>query len=116
MTRRLLAVIGLVIACSLGVVAASTAATPAAKKKTTKTAAPFLLGIEDNAQILGNTAAVLPDITALRPDVFRFTIFWSQIAPKKPIAGAQLRRPGLRLGAGRPGRHGDDRSRTSPCC
>jgi hypothetical protein len=83
-TRRLLAVIGLTIACSLGVVAASTAATPSAKKKTTA-AAPFLLGIEDNAQILGNTAAVLPDITALKPDVFRFTVFWSQIAPKKPI-------------------------------
>jgi hypothetical protein len=83
-TRRLLAVIALSIACSLGVVAASTAATPAAKTKKTA-ATPFLLGIEDNAQILGNTAAVLPDITALRPDVFRFTVFWSQIATERPV-------------------------------
>jgi hypothetical protein len=87
MSRRLLAVLGLIIACSLGVVAAASASSSATPKSAKKKAAavPFLLGIEDNAQITGNTEAVLPDITALKPDVFRFTIFWSQVAPKKPI-------------------------------
>ncbi|MEO9177114.1 MAG: hypothetical protein ABI317_16490 [Gaiellales bacterium] len=86
MTRRLLAVLGMLIACSLGVVAAASAAGSANPKTTTKkkASAPFLLGIEDNAQITGNTAAVLPDITTLMPDVFRFTIFWSQVAMTKP--------------------------------
>jgi hypothetical protein len=86
-TRRLLAVLGLIIACSLGVVAAASAAGSATPKSTKKkaVAAPFLLGIEDNAQILGNTASVLPEITTLKPDVFRFTIFWSQVAPTKPV-------------------------------
>ncbi len=28
---------------------------------------------------------MLPDIQALAPQVFRFTIFWSQIAKQKPV-------------------------------
>jgi hypothetical protein len=48
------------------------------------TASPFLLGIEDNAQMLGNAAGVLPDIETLDPAVFRFTIFWSQVARRRP--------------------------------
>jgi hypothetical protein len=55
---------------------------PSAKKKAAST--PFLLGIEDNAQILGNGQAVMQDLQALSPQVFRFTIFWSQIATEKP--------------------------------
>ena len=87
MIRRTLAVCGLIIACCLGIVAAASAsgtakARPAAK--TAKKVTPFLLGVEDNAQILGNSEAVLPDIQALAPQVFRFTIFWSQIAKRKP--------------------------------
>jgi hypothetical protein len=89
--RRTLAACGLLVACSLGVVAAASAADsgtsrPAgAHAKTAKKVTPFLLGVEDNAQILGNAEAVLPDIQALKPEVFRFTIFWSAIAKKKPV-------------------------------
>jgi hypothetical protein len=88
--RRSLAACGLIVACTLGVVAAasasnSTKAKPAVSQAASaKKATPFLLGIEDNAQILGNAEAVLPDIQALAPQVFRFTIFWSQIAKRKP--------------------------------
>jgi hypothetical protein len=89
--RRSLAVCGLLVACGLGVAAAASAADsskarPAvSQSKAAKKATPFLLGIEDNAQVLGNAEAVFPDIEALSPQVFRFTIFWSQIAKKKPI-------------------------------
>jgi hypothetical protein len=85
--RRAIAASGLSLACALGVVAAASASesTPS-----TRTATPFLLGIEDNAQIIGNSAAVLPDIQALAPKVFRFTVFWSQIAKKRP---ARARNP-----------------------
>jgi hypothetical protein len=89
--RRTLAACGLLVACSLGVVAAASASDSSASKPAVSQAAsarkatPFLLGIEDNAQILGNSAAVLPDIQALAPQVFRFTIFWSQIAKQKPV-------------------------------
>jgi len=85
--RRTLAVCGLLAACSLGVVAAASASDSGASKPTAAKAAkatPFLLGIEDNAQVLGNADAVFPDIEALAPQVFRFTIFWSQIAKRKP--------------------------------
>jgi hypothetical protein len=71
----------LLIACTLGLVASwSAPGAGAAKAKS----APFLLGIEDNAQVLGNGAAVIPDIQALSPKVFRFTIFWSQTARRRP--------------------------------
>jgi hypothetical protein len=83
-TRRLLAVLGLLIACTLGVVAGASASSTAPTAKTKAATTPFLLGIEDNAQVLGNAAAVFPDIQALAPQVFRFTIFWSQIAKKRP--------------------------------
>jgi hypothetical protein len=82
--RRSLAVLGLIIACTLGVVAAASASGSSATKAK---ATPFLLGIEDNAQILGNNAAVLQDIQTLSPQVFRFTIFWSNVAKRKPIQG-----------------------------
>jgi hypothetical protein len=90
---RSLAVCGLIAACGLGVVAAASASDSSkshaavSQSKVAKKATPFLLGIEDNAQILGNADAVLPDIQALAPQVFRFTIFWSQIAKKKPVQG-----------------------------
>ncbi len=71
----------LLLACALSLAAAtSTSGAGAASAKS----APFLLGIEDNAQILGDAAAVLPDIQALSPGVFRFTIFWSQTAKRRP--------------------------------
>ena len=82
--RRVLAACGLMLACVLGVVAAASAADAGGKAKARSAATPFLLGIEDNAQILGNNAAVTPDIEALAPQVFRFTIFWSQIAKRRP--------------------------------
>ena len=69
--RRTLAVCGLLVACGLGVVAAASAASDAnkatPKAAAAKKATPFLLGVEDNAQILGNAEAVLPD-GAIRPD------------------------------------------------
>jgi hypothetical protein len=85
--RRTLAVCGLLAACSLGVVAAASASDSGAARPATAKAAkatPFLLGIEDNAQVLGNADAVFPDIEALAPQVFRFTIFWRQIATRRP--------------------------------
>jgi hypothetical protein len=85
--RRTLAVCGLLVACSLGVVAAASASDSGTSGPATAKAAkatPFLLGIEDNAQVLGNADAVFPDIEALAPQVFRFTIFWSQIAKRRP--------------------------------
>jgi hypothetical protein len=83
--RRTLAACGLMLACSLGVVAAASAADSAKPAgAAARKATPFLLGVEDNAQILGNADAVLPDVQALSPQVFRFTIFWSQIAKRKP--------------------------------
>jgi hypothetical protein len=88
-TRRtskiVFALLGAVIALVAGVSAASAmkpTTKPAAKKKAAAT--PFLLGIEDNAQVIGNGPAVMQDIQALSPQVFRFTIFWSQIAKSKP--------------------------------
>ena len=87
MIRRTLAVCGLLVACGLGVVAAASAADSGKSKPAgvaAKKATPFLLGVEDNAQILGNAEAVLPDIQALAPQVFRFTIFWSAIAKRRP--------------------------------
>jgi hypothetical protein len=83
--RRTLAACGLVLACALGVAAAASAADTGGKTKARSAATPFLLGIEDNAQILGNNAAVTPDIQALAPQVLRFTIFWSQIAKRRPV-------------------------------
>jgi hypothetical protein len=74
-------VLGLLLACTLALVAAASASESAHRSAK---AAPFLLGIEDNAQILGNAAAVLPDIKALAPDIFRFTIYWSQVAKRRP--------------------------------
>ena len=71
------------VACALAVVAPLSVGTASAKTRRS-TATPFLLGIEDNAQILGNATQVLPDIAALKPQVFRFTIFWSQIARRRP--------------------------------
>jgi hypothetical protein len=85
--RRTLAVCGLLAACGLGVVAAASASDSATSRPATAKAAkatPFLLGVEDNAQVLGNAEAVFPDIEALSPQVFRFTIFWSQIAKRRP--------------------------------
>jgi hypothetical protein len=78
--RTFFGLFGLLLACTLGLVAAATAS--GADHRSTAT--PFLLGIEDNAQILGNAAAVLPDIQQLDPQVFRFTIFWSQVAKRRP--------------------------------
>jgi hypothetical protein len=80
--RRSIAIAGLILACTLGVVAAASASGSSHAKAATT---PFLLGVEDNAQILGNNAAVLPDIQALGPKVFRFTIFWSSVAKKRPV-------------------------------
>jgi hypothetical protein len=75
------------VACTLAVIASlSLGGTASASRSVASksTATPFLLGIEDNAQILGNGVQVLPDIAALAPQVFRFTIFWSQIAKRRP--------------------------------
>ena len=79
--RRGAAACGLLIACILGVVAAASAAE---SQQRTPQAARLLLGIEDNAQMLGNGVGVLPDIQALHPKVFRFTIFWSSVARRRP--------------------------------
>jgi hypothetical protein len=73
--------IALACACTCALASAASASPTHARSAK---AAPFLLGIEDNAQILGNAAAVLPDIKALAPKVFRFTIFWSQVAKRRP--------------------------------
>ena len=85
MIRRTLAIVGVLVAGSLGVVAAASAAGSGHSAVVAKKATPFLLGIEDNAQVLGNADAVFPDIQTLAPQVFRFTLFWSQIAANRPI-------------------------------
>jgi hypothetical protein len=74
-------VLGLLLACTLALVTSASASESAHRSAK---AAPFLLGIQDDAQILGNAAAVLPDIKTLGPDIFRFTISWSQIAKRRP--------------------------------
>jgi hypothetical protein len=81
-TTRRLSQLVLLVACLLCAVAASASARDAQPRAAT--ASRFLLGIEDNAQMLGNAAGVLPDIDALDPEVFRFTIFWSQVAKRRP--------------------------------
>ena len=79
--RRAWILFGVLLACTLTFTAAASAA--GSQQRSAK-AAPFLLGIEDNAQIIGNTTAVLGDIKELGPQVFRFTIFWSQVAKRRP--------------------------------
>ena len=79
--RRAWILFGVLLACTLTFAAAASAA--GSQQRSAK-AAPFLLGIEDNAQIIGNTTAVLGDIKELGPQVFRFTIFWSQVAKRRP--------------------------------
>ena len=83
LTRHRGHVLGLLLACTLIVTATASASV---SEHRSSRAAPFLLGIEDNAQILGNAAAVLPDIQKLNPEVFRFTIFWSQVARRRPAS------------------------------
>jgi hypothetical protein len=73
--------LGLLLACTL--IFAATASASGSNAGSSR-ATPFMLGVEDNAQLLGNAAAVLPDIQKLDPAVFRFTIFWSQVARRRP--------------------------------
>jgi hypothetical protein len=81
--RRAPLLLGLLLACAL--ISAAAASAAGSSQRSAK-AAPFLLGIEDNAQIIGNTTAVLADIQKLDPRVFRFTIFWSQVARRRPAS------------------------------
>ena len=108
---------GLIVACALGVVAAASAADARRQdegegcwRRRSSWAS------RTTRRSSATTTRCTPDIQALEPQVFRFTIFWSQIAKKRAGAGPELRRSRLRLVEGRRGRQADERRCRSPCC